>query len=283
MSLKSVTEFHCAVRFNDIKTVIENGVAGSIDLTFEEDKVQSYVSVFFNGNNSALKNLLQTDELCILRIDPRVTEYPDLIVTDRGVTQEGVSFYHLANALPYLNFSVINDRHGWTDKKASLAENRLRSFQRCAQLLVPNVLPDHFITGIYVVSERVKAAVKALFTRELHIPVIVHPRLFFETPPMPTPPSTPLLPSVESDPELSLVSSIGSSGESDNEDDDDGVQHDALEDWDVTPPPVLSAERDEDDDDQVSWGEKTGRSKFDSELEEEKPKKPRKVGPRENE
>jgi hypothetical protein len=266
MSLKAITEFHSYVSINDIKPVLERGVPSNIELTLEDGKVQSSVFIFFNGNNSILKKMLQThDELCVFKISPKVMALPNIIIADRAENQEGASFYTFAEGVPFLNFSVLTDRNGWTDRKGSLEENRLKSFQRCAQLIVPNTIPSQLITGIYVLSEKVKIAVKALFERPLPIPIIVNPRLFFDTTPVLPIPSTPVL--------LRSLPVYNSEGCDDSMDED--AQEQRLD--DCEPVALSLQERNAADDEEYSRGVKTGRIQFVSVLKEGETKKPRLV------
>ncbi len=188
LSFQKVSEFHFILPAVQIPQALQEGLAGGIQLQAEdspEAKVRSYVGLFFNGNNPVLRQKLRENEdLCVLKISATALNVPEAVIADRDVTDADVSFYLAGNGLKQLDFSVLRQKEGWTDRKCSVAENQLRGKLRTATLLVPEGVPGEAILGIYVASEKVRAKVLGLFRGQALRPLIVNPPLFFERAPV---------------------------------------------------------------------------------------------------
>lgn len=95
---------------------------------------------------SALRNL--NDSLAVLRVDHSVLDLPDVIISDRNAAADAVIFRPAAEGVSALDADEVYAR--WWN--SSIAAKQ----KRCAEALVPDLVPPQYIVGAYVRTEGVR-------------------------------------------------------------------------------------------------------------------------------
>lgn len=92
----------------------------------------------------------EVENLCILRVNKTVLDIPGTVITDQNASSNYVRFLAptAINQLPLDRIYAADWRH----PDDQIAQFR-HSSQKCAEVLVPQVIPPKYITGAYTVSE----------------------------------------------------------------------------------------------------------------------------------
>ena len=121
-----------------------------------------------------LKKSAIHDEICVLQVSPAVLDIPGAVVTDMNAGSDYVHF----SAAPGGLVIVDRDRtfaEWWTHP--DLRDKWRHSAQKCAEVLVPNVIPAKFISGAYVCSEAARDGLRAVAPA---LTVTINKHLFFK-------------------------------------------------------------------------------------------------------
>ena len=121
-----------------------------------------------------LKKSAIHDEICVLRVSPAVLDTTSAVVTDMNAGSDYVHF----SAAPGGLATVNRDRtfaEWWTHP--DLRDQWRHSAQKCAEVLVPNVIPAKFIVGAYVCVEAARDALEAVAPS---LSVTINKHLFFQ-------------------------------------------------------------------------------------------------------
>jgi len=114
------------------------------------------------------------EHICVLRVSPEVLDITNVIVTDSNAASKYVSFRPAPAGLGI----VDRDRtfaEWWTHEDQ--IEQWRHSAQKCAEVLVPNVVPPAYIRGGYVSCEQSWHRLRLL---ALGLPIAVDRHLFFQ-------------------------------------------------------------------------------------------------------
>ena len=115
------------------------------------------------------------EEICVLRISPDVLDIPNVVITDSNAGSNYVRFRPAPSGL------VIVDRERtfarWWNHPDDIREKWRHSAQKCAEVLVPNMIPIRYITGAYVSCE---ASEEKLRQVAPNVPITVDADLFFQ-------------------------------------------------------------------------------------------------------
>ena len=91
------------------------------------------------------RRLDQHAELCILRVNPSVMELPGVVIADRNASSDYVRFFSYPSGLRYVNKDVVYAEY-WTHPGDMFLEMEHKS-KRCAEVLVPDIVPPHYLLG----------------------------------------------------------------------------------------------------------------------------------------
>jgi ssDNA thymidine ADP-ribosyltransferase, DarT len=146
-------------------TVVPNGLP-----------VHDYANLYICPRNPMLfKRKDRHREICVLRIRPNVIDLPNVVISDSNAGSKYVRF----NPAP-VGLSIVNrDRtfaRNWKHADDQIDEWR-HSAQKCAEVLVPNVVSANYITGAYVSCEFSEQALRKLAP---NLPIAVDRDLFFQ-------------------------------------------------------------------------------------------------------
>lgn len=121
-------------------------------------KLHEYANLYICPRNPMLlKRSNIREQLCVLRVSPTVIDIPGAIVTDANAGSKYTKNY---KPLPE-GLSIVNYERTFADWWAH-PDNRIEfyrhSSQKCAEVLVPNVVPANYITGAYVCGQTAQAS-----------------------------------------------------------------------------------------------------------------------------
>lgn len=137
-------------------------------------KLHQYANLYFDPWNPMLsRRREQNEEICILKFSREVLDLEDVIVTDRNASSDYVAFYSPEAGLEQIDFKLVYARY-WTDE--NYYEQCRKKSIKCAEVLVPHMIPYKYVLCAAVVSKSAAESLKRTgFDRE----IVVEPRVFF--------------------------------------------------------------------------------------------------------
>jgi hypothetical protein len=118
--------------------------------------LHSYANLYFDARNPMMSRLLYDGcpDLIVLAVSEAVLDIADTVVTDGNAAATGTRFYPSPQGLANLNSTLIfADR--WPDPDPWLEKEKKRV--RCAEVLVPNLVPSNHVKGCYVDSSGMRS------------------------------------------------------------------------------------------------------------------------------
>lgn len=114
------------------------------------------------------------EQICVLRVNVAVLDIPDVVITDSNAASKYVRFRPAPAGLAI----VDRDRmfaEWWTHDDQ--IEQWRHSAQKCAEVLVPNVVPVPYVTGAYVSCDEGRLRLRAVAQ---DLPIAIDRHLFFQ-------------------------------------------------------------------------------------------------------
>jgi len=138
------------------------------------DYLHKFANLYFDAHNPMLCKLSNLNShICILRINKDVLKLPDVIITDRNASSDYVVFKSFPDGLEMLDENLIYAEF-WTDDNQF--EYWRKKSIKCAEILIPKVVPPDFISSAYVYDNEVKSKLIKLDFRK---PIEVASNIFF--------------------------------------------------------------------------------------------------------
>jgi len=114
------------------------------------------------------------EQICVLRVRPEVVDLPNVVVTDSNAASKYARF------LPAPGGLAIVDRDrtfaDWWTHPDQIEQWR-HSAQKCAEILVPGIVPSRYVFGAYVSSDRGRDLLQRVSPS---LPMIVNKNMFFQ-------------------------------------------------------------------------------------------------------
>lgn len=137
-------------------------------------KLHQYANLYFDFWNPMLSKLRsKNNEICILKIDATILDISNVIVSDRNAASNYVNFYTAKEGISILNFKKIFDKYWVVPDYFEALENKA---VKCAEILVPNVVPFDYIIAVAVINEKNANILKQ---QGMNKRIIVQPSAFF--------------------------------------------------------------------------------------------------------
>jgi hypothetical protein len=171
MDRDEVKEFHFITPFSNLGSILMHGILShdsaarlehlSVALETVQDRrrvkpvpgglsLHSYANLYFDARNPMMSRLRDRTDLVVVRVSPAVLDIPDAVVSDGNAAAEGTRFYPSPEGLSHLDSELVFARY-WTDLDYWRRKGKKRA--RCAEILVPNLIPSTYINGCYVDTE----------------------------------------------------------------------------------------------------------------------------------
>ena len=113
--------------------------------------------------------------ICVLRVSPDVLDLPNVIVTDGNAGSRYARFRPAPSGLAIVNRERTFARN-WKHPEDQRDEWR-HSAQKCAEVLIPDIVPARYITGAYVSCSLAEQTLRGLAP---NLPIMVNGDLFFQ-------------------------------------------------------------------------------------------------------
>jgi hypothetical protein len=137
-------------------------------------QLHDYANLYICARNPMLyKRLTSRREICVLSLLPTALDLDGVVVTDQNAASKYVRFGAGAAGLAIVDQSRTFAEY-WTHP--DYIEQYRRKAAKCAEVLVPHVVPPEYIRGAYVCSPLVKRAVNSL---GLQLTVSINGDLYF--------------------------------------------------------------------------------------------------------
>lgn len=137
-------------------------------------KLHQYANLYFTYNNPMLyKRKDEAENFCVLALSVQVLDLKGCVVADRNASTSLVKFYSPFEALAELDYERIFAQYWVHDDPY---ETRDHKAIKCAEVLVPFVVPSAYIAGAYVVNQEAKERMELQgFSKK----IVVNPEVFY--------------------------------------------------------------------------------------------------------
>jgi hypothetical protein len=142
-------------------------------------KLHGFANLYFNPRNPMMyKRKDLHKELCILCINPAILNVDGVIITDGNASSDYSRFEPSPAGLDNIDIDYVFAKY-WTSN--DYYEGLQRKRRICAEVLVPDNVPVHFIQGIFVSCTETQQKVQDfLGTNRLSESVTINTNLFFQ-------------------------------------------------------------------------------------------------------
>lgn len=136
-----------------------------------------YANLYFNARNPMMYVLSRDqghENLAVIAVASTILELPGVIISDGNAASFGTLFTFPDEAgLGKLDETRVLAQY-WTDSDSYAQTEKKR--QRCAEVLVPNYIPPHYLTSIHCSCQKSESTLRAMKCR---IPLHRSEHLFF--------------------------------------------------------------------------------------------------------
>ncbi len=136
--------------------------------------LHDYVNLYLCARNPMLfKRKSLHKELCVLRINPRVLDLEGAIISTGNAASDYTAFYPSHRGLEMLDLNLVFAEY-WTDQDPII--QRKKTVAKCAEVLIPDVVPSTFIVGAYVSCDDTQLMINNMSPT---LNTQLNPKLFF--------------------------------------------------------------------------------------------------------
>lgn len=114
------------------------------------------------------------ERICVLQVSPAVLDLPNVVIADGNGGSSHVRFRPAPDGLAFVDRERTFAR--WWAHPGDQIEKWRHSVQKCAEVLVPDVVPAQYITGAYVSCEVSEQRLRSLAPS---LPITINADLFF--------------------------------------------------------------------------------------------------------
>ncbi|MFH1009846.1 MAG: DUF4433 domain-containing protein [bacterium] len=141
--------------------------------------LHEYANLYFNARNPMLfkdvwGGIFSDEDLCVLIVTPDVIDLPDVVITDRNASSNYTRFRPSPSGLLLIDEDTFAE--SWKHPESEVAEWEHKS-KMCAEVLVPNVVPNRYIMGAYVSCAAAKRKLRAVAPS---LTVTINKKMFFK-------------------------------------------------------------------------------------------------------
>ncbi len=185
MDRKDVKEFHCITPIANVPSIMKHGILShrlskklphdSVAMQEVQDRrrnkkipgtgkyIHDHANLYFDAHNATLSRLRSRNEqICILRVSPKVLDLREVVIADRNAASDWVRFYPVQEGLAAIDkdllFAVF-----WTNHDNEYEVMKHKSI-KCAEVLIPDKIEPEYVLGAYVASDVALAAFHKLGT-----------------------------------------------------------------------------------------------------------------------
>lgn len=197
MKREDVLELHYIAPINNLRSILELGILShnraksvphhSVALESVQQKrgriflpnvtrLHSYVNLYFDARNPMMSYLRDShQELVILRVRHQALDIPGTWIADGNSTARGKTKFYRPDTEGFLHLDNSYIFAGsWLDDDLEVKQEKKR--RRCAEVLVPEVVPATFISGLFCSCDTV---LKTLQQSGYNVESSISERMFF--------------------------------------------------------------------------------------------------------
>jgi hypothetical protein len=136
--------------------------------------LHEYANVYFHARNPMMsRRRNEAQQICVLRISTEILEIPGAVITDQNAASKYVKF-SAPETFKMMNLEYVFARN-WKHPQNQIEEWR-HSSAKCAEALIPHLIPPKFILGAYVLND---SAAQELASKGFNLPIMTDADLFF--------------------------------------------------------------------------------------------------------
>lgn len=134
--------------------------------------LHKYTNLYIDARNAMMYRRRELHrELCVLRVSTEVLDLPKVVIADRNAAARMVRFGPSPDALAMIDRNLVfADRWNQSTEAKQV---------RCAEVLVPSLVPPQFLIGAYVSCQPAKLAFEALDLTELRLEATINEHMFY--------------------------------------------------------------------------------------------------------
>lgn len=137
-------------------------------------EIHSYANLYICARNPMMyKRSAMHAELCVLRVHPNVLDLESVVIADSNAASKYTAFWPSPAGLAKVNGTWVF-AEDWRDPD-QITQWR-KAAAKCAEVLVPRIVPPELIQGAYVSSEESRAT---LVATGFNKPIKTDPHMFF--------------------------------------------------------------------------------------------------------
>lgn len=138
--------------------------------------LHDYANLYLCARNPMLcKRQNQHGDLCVLRVSTGVLDLPGAVIADGNAASDYTAFWPSPSGLERVDKELLFAEY-WTDADQIVEWHKKRV--KCAEVLVPDCVPAHYLQGCYVSCDYGKQTLSAL---GCNLAVKIDPHLFFRS------------------------------------------------------------------------------------------------------
>jgi hypothetical protein len=136
--------------------------------------LHEYANVYFHARNPMMsRRRNEAQQICVLRISTEILDIPGAVITDQNAASKYVKF-SAPETFKMMNLEYVFARN-WKHPQNQIEEWR-HSSAKCAEALIPHLIPPKFILGAYVLND---SAAQELASKGFNLPIMTDADLFF--------------------------------------------------------------------------------------------------------
>jgi len=140
-----------------------------------DTRLHDYANLYFDAHNPMLSKVRnKNNDICILRVAPKVLDLPGVIITDQNAASKYVRFYPVTEGLKAIDKEILFSRY-WTHQQDQFEEWAHKS-AKCAEVLVPNQVETGYIRSAYLANRQ---ALELWQQGNIHLTAEIKTDIFF--------------------------------------------------------------------------------------------------------
>ena len=151
---------HVSVAMNEVqsrsdKVKVPNGMP-----------LHQYANLYFDARNPMMYKR-QDEDICVLKISPRVLDLENVVISDRNASSDYASFHEPTKILDKLDYDMIYAK-SWVDANYYLMLKK--KSVKCAEVLIPEKILPQYIIGAAVKNQEDKERLEEMgFNKKIYI------------------------------------------------------------------------------------------------------------------
>ena len=128
--------------------------------------LHQYANLYIDARNPMMYKR-QDEDICVLKISPRVLDLENVVISDRNASSDYASFHEPTKILDKLDYDMIYAK-SWVDANYYLMLKK--KSVKCAEVLIPEKILPQYIIGTAVKNQEDKERLEEMgFNKKIYI------------------------------------------------------------------------------------------------------------------